>query len=215
MRDPKLEGELAASAKVVGAPWAKSPYYDSAEQFTHIFWNPAGRFRPLFDKMDLTAVLELSCGHGRHAEKVATMTQNLTLIDIFDANLDFCRGRLRAYPHIRYIKGNGYSLEPIESDSITAIYCYDSMVHFSPDLVENYLKEVSRVLQAGGMALFHHSNYAAPLDRHYGQNPHARNHMTKALFEAYSQQAGLKVVQSNVMSWGGVVDIDCITLVCA
>jgi hypothetical protein len=46
------------------------------------------------------------------------------------------------------------------------------------------------------MALYHHSNYAAPLDRHYGQNPLARNHMTEGLFRQFSDQAGLTLIAS-------------------
>jgi len=63
------------------------------------------------------------------------------------------------------------------------------------------------------MALFHHSNYPAPLDRHYGQNPHSRNHMTQKLFTTYAEAAGLTVIESVVIPWGKEPDLDCITLV--
>lgn len=141
------------------------------------------------------------------------MTDRLTLMDIHDANLDFCRNRLRAYAFVRYVKGNGYNFEPVEPESKTAIYCYDSMVHFSPDIVESYLKDTARILRPGGMGLFHHSNYPAPMDQHYGRNPQARNHMTKKLFETYAKRAGLTVRESHIFQWGGVDDLDCLTLV--
>lgn len=87
------------------------------------------------------------------------------------------------------------------------------MVHFSPDIVQNYLKDAARILKPEGMGLFHHSNYAAPMDRHYGQNPHARNHMTKDLFAYFAAQAGLKVVESVVIDWSTSKDLDCVSLV--
>jgi ubiquinone/menaquinone biosynthesis C-methylase UbiE len=207
------DAKLAQSAAVVGAPWAESPYYDDAEKWSFIFWNDETPFRQLFNRLNLTAVLEISCGHGRHSERVARMTRGLTLLDVHDANLAYCRNRLASYPFIQYVRGDGYSLEPIEGSSMTAIFCYDSMVHFSPDIVENYLRESARVLKPGGMALFHHSNHPAPTDRHYGLNPHARNHMTKRLFAAYAQNAGLDVVDSLIISWGGLDGLDCISLV--
>jgi ubiquinone/menaquinone biosynthesis C-methylase UbiE len=213
MTNSDLTKKLGKSAAVVGAPWVESPYYDDAERWTFMFWDEDKDFRRLFDKLDLTSTLELSCGHGRHAERVAQMTDRLTLMDVHDTNLDFCRNRLRAYPFVRYLKGDGYSFEPVEQQSITAIYCYDSMVHFSPDIVENYLKDTARILQPGGMGLFHHSNYPAPMDRHYGQNPLARNHMTKELFSAYAKRAGLVVRESNIIPWGGLAGLDCVTLV--
>lgn len=203
---------LTESVAIVGAAWVESPYYDDAERWTHLFWDSNKDFRPLFDKMDLTSVLELSCGHGRHAERVAQMTDCLTVMDIHDANLDFCRNRLRAYPFVRYVKGDGYSFEPVEQESVTAIYCYDSMVHFSPDIVKSYLKDTARILRPGGMALFHHSNYPAPRDRHYGRNPLARNHMTKGLFDTYAKGVDLIVLESNIINWGDVENLDCITL---
>ena len=207
------ETELEAAVAVVGAPWAESSFYDDAEGFTHIFWDENTLFRRLFDLLDLSSVVELSCGHGRHSERVAQMTKRLTLVDIFDANLEFCRRRLARFPFVNYIQNNGYSFQPIASDGATAIFCYDSMVHFSPSIVESYLNDAARILKPGGMALFHHSNYASPLDRHYGQNPHARNHMTQLLFQKYAVAAGLSIRESVVMGWGGVESIDCVTLV--
>lgn len=205
--------QLENSAALVAAPWANSAYYSNAERWTHLFWKDGTLFRRLFDEMDLSSALELSCGYGRHSEIVARMTRELTLVDMYDANLDHCRDRLRSHQSVQFIKGNGYSFEPVASESITAIYCYDSMVHFSPDLVESYLKDAARILRPGGMALFHHSNFPAPLDRHYGRNPHSRNHMTKELFASLATKAGLLIRESVVTSWGGVDNLDCVSLV--
>lgn len=207
------ESKLAESAAVVGAPWAQSPYYDDAERWTFLFWDEGTVFRRLFNQLDLSTVIELSCGHGRHSERVAQMTSQLTLLDMHEANLEFCRRRLAGHRFVRYLKGNGYSLEPIEAASATSIFCYDSMVHFSPDIVQSYMRETARILRPGGMGLFHHSNYPAPMNRHYGQNPHARNHMTKRLFGSYAGDAGLVVQESLVIPWGGVDNLDCVTLV--
>jgi ubiquinone/menaquinone biosynthesis C-methylase UbiE len=213
MSDSKDTKKLQESAAIVSAPWSESPYYDHAEGFTHVFWNENTRFRKLFNMLDLTATLELSCGHGRHAERTAGMTSQLTLVDIHESNLAFCRNRLKAFPFITYVKNDGFSYEPVGDETQTAIYCYDSMVHFSPELVESYLKDTARILKPGGMGLFHHSNYPAPLDRHYGQNPHARNHMTQSLFIRLATEAKLSVVNSMIIQWAQVEDLDCITLV--
>ena len=55
------------------------------------------------------------------------------------------RGQPRRLPHAhgaaaeRRRPAQRLRLHPVEDASLTAIYCYDSMVHFSPDLVESYL----------------------------------------------------------------------------
>jgi cyclopropane fatty-acyl-phospholipid synthase-like methyltransferase len=136
----------------------------------------------------------------------------LTLMDIHESNLEVCRDRLRMHADIICTRNNGYDFRPIADRSVTAIFCYDAMVHFSPDLVQSYLNDTKRVLTPGGMALFHHSNYAAPEDRPYGQNPHARNHMTFDLFCSYAASARLAVEKSEILDWGGVEKLDRLTL---
>ena len=204
---------LDASAKKIGHAWKESAYYADAEKWTNIiFWNPETVFRTMFDRLDLTTVIELACGRGRHAEKIASKCGSLALVDIHQENIDFCRSRLGHYRNVSFVKNNGYELSNAPDKSVTAIYCYDAMVHFSPDLVENYLIETSRVLSKDGMALYHHSNYNAPDTVSYGSNPHARNHMNIELFSEFARNAGLSVLESHAIRWAQVDDLDRITL---
>lgn len=198
---------------VVKAPWQNSPYYESAEKWTHIFWGENTQFRKCFERLDLTNVIELACGHGRHSELVAQKAKKLTLIDVFEENLEFCRNRLAQFDNISYLLGNGFNLQPVEDSSITAIFCYDAMVHFSMDIILSYLEETSRVLKTNGMALFHHSNYQGPSLDHYGKHPHARNIIDYVLFEEHVRNYGLSIISSTILDWGGVKDIDRLTLI--
>jgi ubiquinone/menaquinone biosynthesis C-methylase UbiE len=204
---------LKDSVTVVGEPWKDSPYYSDAEPWTFVFWDAGTTFRTLFGRLDTTATLELACGHGRHGEKSASACGHLYLMDIHEANIEFCRSRLANFANVECLVSNGYDFQPLLEASLTAIYCYDAMVHFSPDLVKSYLLDTARVLKPGGRALYHHSNHLAPLDRHYGLNPHARNHMSKELFAQYASEASLQVVEQIVIPWGGMADLDCLTLV--
>jgi SAM-dependent methyltransferase len=206
------DSRLQASAKVVAAPWDKSPYYEAAEKFTFIFWDENWVFRSLFEQLDLTETVELACGYGRHAEKIASRCGHLTLVDVFQDNLDHCRERLRMHANVAYLFGNGFDFRPIPDASTTAVFCYDAMVHFSPDLVESYVKDASRILRPGGKILFHLSNYDAPDDRHYGMNPHARNRMTGAMFDDICARAGFDFIENHVIDWSGVDNIDRVAL---
>jgi len=204
--------ELKKSVDVVAEPWKQSTYSDDAEKWTFIFWNVDYPFYGLFEHLDLTAVLELACGHGRHSEIVAKRSDQLTLMDVHEENLEYCRKRLAQFRNTVFYKNSGHDFQPIADEALTAIFCYDAMVHFSPDIVQAYLHDTARVLKSGGMALYHHSNYPAPPDRHYGQNPHARNHMTESLFRGFSDESGLAIVESLPIQWGGVADLDRLTL---
>jgi len=203
---------IEQSVQVVAEAWKQSTYYEDAEAWTFIFWSEGHPFYPLFKHLDLTNVLELACGHGRHTEVIAGGTTKLILMDVHDENLTYCRSRLASFNHIEFCKNNGFDFKPVDNNSLNSVFCYDAMVHFSPDIVQSYLRDTARVLKPGGMALYHHSNYPAPLDRHYGQNPHARNHMTEMLFRQYANEAGLTIVETVPLTWGDVEDLDRLTL---
>lgn len=204
---------LFDSVQVVGEPWAESAYYEDAEKWTFLFWAESRPFHTLFQRLDLSDVLELACGYGRHAAITAERAGKLILMDIFEQNLERCRQRLASHDNVQYVLGNGFTFEPVEADSLTAIYCYDAMVHFSPDLVESYLVDAARVLQPGGQILLHHSNYDTQgNNQHYGLNPHARNHMTQELFSELAERAGLVIVERVPVHWGGVQNLDNLSL---
>ena len=62
--------------------------------------------------------------------------------------------------------------------------------------------------------LLHHSNHPTPPGIvHYGQNPHARNHMTYELFSELARKARLTIAQSQTINWGTVRDLDRVTLI--
>lgn len=203
-----MASSLRHSVGVVGKARKVSPYHAGAERWTFMFWDRSHPFRGWFDELDLTSVLELGCGHGRHSEQVAPLAGRLSLMDIHDDNIRVCRQRLAPYKHVSYFQNNGYDFRPVADCSRTAIFCYDAMVRFSPDLVASYLTDAARVLVPGGKALFHHSNHDSGNDQHYGLNPHARNCMTSVRFQDLARVAGLEVVRAKVLDGGGVKQLD-------
>lgn len=207
-----MSSDLENSVQIVGEPWKSSAYYDDAEAWTWVFWDPTHPFRPCFDRLDLGHVIELACGRGRHSEIAAGLASHMTLIDIHQENLDACRERLSAFDNVDYICNDGYDYRPVQDGAATSIFCYDAMVHFSADLIESYLTDSARVLAPGGMALFQHSNYMSDSTQHYGLNPCARNLMTLERFAGLAGAAGLDVVQSRTLDWGGFTDLDGLTL---
>ncbi len=204
--------DIKASVDLVAEPWINSPYYGEAEQWTFIFWSQRSKFPQFFNQLDLDSVIELGCGHGRHAEVIQNKVGKLYLMDVLQENVEFCKRRLGSNQRLAFLKNDGHTFQPIEPNSVTAIFCYDAMVHFSPDIVASYISDAHRVLKPGGQALFHHSNYPAPLGQHYGQNPHARNHMTFELFLEFANAGSLSIVASKALRWGVHDDLDRVSL---
>lgn len=205
---------LEAAAAETSQPFIDSTYYGEAEKWTALWWDDRLPFRAMFDRMALDFTIELAAGYGRHAEYSAPLAKQLLLMDVIERNLKICRVRLgERFPNVRYAVNNGFNYEPLGSGQASAIYCYDAMVHFSGDLVESYLADTARVLRPGGRALFHHSNYDGPQLEHFGQHPHARQRMTQQRFLALAGQAKLQIVESKIIPWAGIPDLDCVTMV--
>ena len=53
---------------------------------------------------------------------------------------------------------------------------------------------------------------ASPWRFLYGLNPLARNRMTMAMFHLLAEDAGLQVVESKTLDWGGIEKLDGLTL---
>ena len=203
-----LEKQVASIRK----PWVASRYYTEAEKWTHLFWDKQRPFRSLFDTLKLGTVVDLACGYGRHAENCAPLAEKLILVDVIEENLGYCRDRLAKFGNVEFRLGTGVSFPDFGDASVDAVYCYDAMVHFSPDIIKEYLHDTARVLKPGGRALYHHSNYAEGKGKVWSQNPHARNYMTVDLFSQLAADAGLDVLEQRVIAWGGVDSLDGITL---
>jgi SAM-dependent methyltransferase len=200
----------------VARHWSADPYYDRAEQNDWLigFWDPENvrfPFRRLFGSLNLRSTVELAVGHGRHASQIAAQVPALILMDVVPENIAFCRNRFAGMPNVVCVENNGYDFQPVPSESLTAIYCYDAMVHFECDVALSYVRDAARVLQSDGRALFHHSNLSAFPGMDHRKNPCGRNFMSQALFIHTAVRAGLEVVESIPMDWDAPFT-DCLTL---
>lgn len=211
----KTNAEQIATTEAV--VWENSPYYDDAERWTWLFWSEEKSFLPLFKQLDLSNLLELACGHGRHGEYVLShfgeQIKSFVMMDILQSNVDYCRARIGGHNNLQIVTNSGVGYQPIPNCSVTAIFCYDAMVHFHRDVVRSYLVDTHRILKPGGKGLFHHSNYAFDPDASFGTNPHARAFMSNRLFKKYTESSGLEVVEQKVIAWGDNPDLDCLSLI--
>jgi len=198
--------DLAKSVEEVARYWHADPYYDRAEQADWLgaFWtpdNPQRPFRRMFSALNLRSTAELACGHGRNAAQIYSQVPALILLDVVAENVAHCRNRFADAKNVVVIQNNGYTLHPIPDASLTALYCYDAMVHFECDVVLSYIRDVARVLEKGGRALLHHSILDAFPGRDHRLNPGGRNFMSQRLFMHAAKRAGFDVLESQAMDW--------------
>ena len=187
-------------------------YFQEAEGSLDVFWGDDSVFYRMFQELDLTNVIELACGHGRHVQRYIHQAHRITLVDILQKNIDYCRERFHEDSRIHYYKNDGYDLKKLESDRYTALFTYDAMVHFEMLDVWSYLNDIFRVLKQGGRALFHHSNNTSNYKASFGTAVKGRSFMSKEAFAYLAYRAGFEILEQQVINWG-IPSLDCITLV--
>ncbi|MCM3135883.1 class I SAM-dependent methyltransferase [Paenibacillus polysaccharolyticus] len=190
-------------------------YFENAEKESslNVFWSDDSPFYEFFRNLDLSNVIELACGRGRHVQKYVDKAKHITLVDILDKNIEVCQKRYQNYSNISYYKNSGYDLKELESEKYSSLFSYDAMVHFEMFDIYNYMKEIGRVLQSGGYALLHHSNTMSNYKISFAQgNAHGRNYLSKELFAYIAHRAGFEVIEQKEIDWG-IPNLDCISLV--
>ena len=127
-------------------------YYSKAEsnEWLAPFWNEGSVFRNKFNQLDLSNVIELACGFGRHLTKYYQFAGAITLVDYSQENIDYCKERFHDKSNIFYYRNNGIDLKDLKSNSYSSCFSYDAMHQFEMMDVYGYLKEMYRVLVRGG-----------------------------------------------------------------
>lgn len=200
---------LKKAADYSGDPWVSTnPYFEMAEASMKDLW---GRMVwPFIKECDFNSTLDLAAGHGRNSEMLQYVAGQLTISDIQSGNVEICKKRFASRKNTGFFVGNGFDFQPLETESLTMIYCFDAMVHFEPSVIESYLRDTPRVLKPGGYAFYHHSNDGTSTD--WRKNQGARNQMTKDKFAQLAEAAGLEIANQRVINWDKYKDLDCLSL---
>jgi Methyltransferase domain len=191
-----------------------SPYYEMAEPYMERLWPTM--IWPLIKDSDFSKVLELAPGWGRNTAHMINHAGEIHLVDLNQTCIDHCRARFKEYTgpcQLHYYVNDGYSLSDIGTESISFIYSFDSMVHFDKLVIKEYIKEFSRVLIPGGKGFVHHSNYGyVSQNSDWLSHPGYRTNVTQEMFAELCEEHGLTVDYQQVIDWGGVSNLDCLSL---
>lgn len=197
----KLKSTIKETA-LVTRRWAETPYYDSVEAQAQGQWNDL--ILPFIEphKPNMRHVMELAVGHGRMTEILLEQADTVTGVDVLQENIDFCTDRFGDHPKLNLVRNNGVELNALADNSVSYVFCFDSMVHFDSDVVRNYLGEFQRIMEPGALAFLHHSNLTRNPGGDFQRTAHARNFMSVPLFSHYAQKEGLSVIKQKTIDWG-------------
>jgi ubiquinone/menaquinone biosynthesis C-methylase UbiE len=211
-RSERLQNVVASESLLWGNEVATT-YHAAATRDMERHWQSL--IWPMLSRndIDLSRTLELACGYGRNSRKLLEAgAKALTLVDVNADNIAYCRKHIQHLGNVSIIQNNGTDLSTLGDATFTFVYTFDSMVHFDLELVISYLAEFSRVLEPGGMAFIHHSNYSGSPGTDFRSNPHWRNFMSAAIVRHVAIRNKFEVVEQQIIGWGGQADLDCLSL---
>ena len=158
---------------------------------------PAERFR----------VLDFGCGGGRYLEALATRIpmENLVGADVEAVQLE--RVRAKGFQAVQLDPDKGEL--PFESESFDAVFSSNVVEHIPRPLYLAYLREIARVLKAGGRFLVGTPNY--PMKRVYDVRQAARTgHWRYYLFDdpTHCNRLGFRSLERDLSEWFSEIRLD-------
>lgn len=162
-------------------------------------------------------ILEIAPGYGRITQYLHPFCEKLIIVDLTEKCIKACKNRFKDVPNISYFINDGKSLNMIPDNSIDFVFSWDSLVHAEKDVLQAYLKEISKKLTHNGVGFIHHSNMAIYSDTTTGrlmvENKHWRaSSISAKLFEEYCKDVGLQCISQEVINWGDIILNDCFSL---
>ncbi len=197
-----------------------SAYYNEAEACMGVQWS--GLIWPFIKDFNFENTLDFAAGHGRNSALLATLAKHLYVVEASPDAVKHLEARFAnqdpAQCSIQIVHNNGLDLREIPSDTITALYSFDSMVHFEKRLIGAYMPEFERVMAHGAYGFIHHSNFGrVSQDPDFYKHPGWRSNVDRDWFAQCCFHHKLLPIRQTPIDWhiGEVVfeEFDCISIV--
>jgi len=135
-------------------------------------------------------VLEIAPGFGRITEYLIPKVDKLSIIDLNEICIKKCIDRFGSKIK-NYIVNDGKTLN-FNDNYFDFIFSYDSFVHMTSDVIENYIKEIQRTLKNDGYAFIHHSFFSG--SEQPTKNIAGRSNMTPQLFSNLVKKYNMEII---------------------
>jgi SAM-dependent methyltransferase len=104
-------------------------------------------------------VVEIGCGVGRLTRVLARDAASVRALDVSPRMIDLAREHNPGLANVDWIVGDGATLDPIAASSADVCVSHVVFQHIAdPAVTLGYVREIGRVLRAGGWAIFQISN---------------------------------------------------------
>lgn len=107
-------------------------------------------------------VIEIGCGVGRLTQVLAERAATVRALDVSALMLELAKEHNRELDNVAWIHGDGASLRPLADHSADVCFSHVVFQHIpDPAVTLGYVREIGRVLRAGGWSAFQVSNQPA------------------------------------------------------
>jgi len=177
-----------------GDEWSYS--FGSATVHWHAFILPRiRRFLPDARAVN-PRIVEIAPGHGRWTQFLLPHCKTLAAYDVTEECILYCKHRFSAEVaggRAEFHLNDGLSLSENDA-SVDLVFSFDSLVHVERDVIQNYLRHLSRCLKPGAFAFLQHSNLAA--------YPHLQNYRNAGPYNARGVTVSASTMQADACEFG-------------
>jgi SAM-dependent methyltransferase len=167
---------------------------------TENIWN-----KVIFDKIKNfrnKRILEIAPGYGRMTQFLSILASNLQIVDLNENCIEYTKSKLGHHVN-SYFVNDGKSL-PVGDNSQDLVFSYDSFVHMHQNVIEDYIKEIYRVLSSGGQGFIHHSDLYGGGDLSF-KNIGGRSNMNCDIFNKLIYENGMIVLSQDPIDISSIV----------
>jgi ubiquinone/menaquinone biosynthesis C-methylase UbiE len=108
-------------------------------------------------------VLEIGCGAGRVTRALGRIFGEVHAVDVSGEMVAQARRAVADMPHVHVYQNNGFDLTVVPSLEFDFAYSFIVFQHVpSREIIENYVREVGRLLRPGALFKFQVQGYAMP-----------------------------------------------------
>lgn len=153
-------------------------------------------------------ITEIAPGFGRITQFLALIADKLSVVDMNPLCIKKTQDKL-GHHVASYAVGDGKTLVGVGEESQDLVFSFDSFVHMHRNVIEEYVKEMHRVLKKGGYGWIHHSDLVGGSDFSF-DNFAGRSNMTPVIMKEIVEAHGFEIVEQRpiqfapVDAWNGI-----------
>jgi len=153
-------------------------------------------------------ILEIAPGFGRITQFLSILASQLIVIDLNPLCIEKTKQKL-GHHVLAYFTNDGKSLTNIRNNSQDLVFSFDSFILMNANVIEEYVKEIFRVLKPGGQAFIHHSWLYGGSEYSF-ENTGGRSNMSPEQFKEFVENNNMRIISQTPIqfnpshSWNGL-----------